>query len=68
MDSMKQQNSGVDCWRSNVWRAVRNDRTDFDEFVENNVDVGDDEYKFASIGPRKQIWAKKNKQECKLWT
>jgi len=38
MDSMKQQNSGVDCWRSNVWRAVWNDRADFGEFVDNNVD------------------------------
>jgi hypothetical protein len=43
MESMKQH-------ISNVRKAVRNDRTDFDEFVDDNADEGDDDYKFASVG------------------
>jgi hypothetical protein len=46
MDSMKQQNSGADSRRSNVRKAG----TNFDEFVDDNIDVGDDDYEFISVG------------------
>jgi hypothetical protein len=35
-----------------VWRAVRNVRSDFKEFVNKNVDTSEDDYEFASVGPR----------------
>lgn len=50
MDSVKQYNSGVDHRRSNFKRVVQNDRTDFDEFVDDNTNMGDDDYKFSSMG------------------
>jgi hypothetical protein len=55
MDSIKQRNSGVDHRRSNVRRAVRNDRTDFYKFVDDNVNLGGDDYEFASIGQRNRF-------------
>jgi len=50
MDSMKQYNNGVEHQRSNFKRVVQNDRTDFDEFVNDNTNVGDDDHKFSSMG------------------
>jgi len=50
MDSMKQQNNGADHRRSNVRRAVQNDRTDFYKFVDDNANMGGDDYEFASMG------------------
>jgi hypothetical protein len=46
MDSRKQKNSGADCRRSNVQKVV----TNFDEFVDDKIDVGDDGYVFISVG------------------
>ena len=50
MDSMKHYNSGVDHQRSNFKRVVQNDKTDFNEFVDDNTNVGDDDHKFSSMG------------------
>jgi hypothetical protein len=38
--------------------------TNINEFVNDNVDVGDDEYDFMI---RKQIWDEQSKKECDFW-
>jgi len=48
--SIKQQNSGADRRGNMVCMAVRNVRSDFEEFVDENTDVGEDDYDFASAG------------------
>jgi hypothetical protein len=50
VNSIKQQNSRADRRGNTVRRAVRNARSVFEEFVERNADVGEDDYYFASIG------------------
>ena len=51
MNSIKQQNSGGADHRGNTVRmAVRNVRSDFEEFVDENIDAGEDDYDFVSAG------------------
>jgi len=50
VNSIKQQNSGVDCRGNTVCMVVRNVRSDFEEFVDENADEGEDDYDFASTG------------------
>jgi hypothetical protein len=50
VNSIKQQNSGADRRGNTVRMAVRNVIFDFEEFVDENVDVGEDDYDFASAG------------------
>jgi hypothetical protein len=50
VNSIKQQNSGVDHRGNTVRMAVRNVRYDFEEFVNENADAGEDDYDFASAG------------------
>jgi hypothetical protein len=47
---IKKENSGADRRGNTVCMAVRNVRSDFEEFVDENVDVGEDNYDFASAG------------------
>ena len=50
VNSIKKQNSGVDHRGNTVCMAVRNVRSDFEEFVDENADTGKDDYDFASTG------------------
>ena len=50
MNSIKQQNSGADRRGNTVRMAVQNVRSDFEEFVYENADAGEDDYDFASAG------------------
>ena len=50
VNSIKQQNSGADRQGNTVCMAVRNVRSDFKEFVDENADAGEDDYDFASAG------------------
>ena len=50
VNSIKQQNRGADRRGNTVRMAVRNVRSDFEEFVDENTDVGEDDYDFASAG------------------
>jgi hypothetical protein len=50
VNSINQQNSGADRRRNTVRMAVRNVRSDFEEFVDENVDAGEDDYDFVSAG------------------
>ena len=50
MDSMKQQISGVNLRENTVQKAMQNVNTNVDEFIDDNANMGDDEYDFASIG------------------
>ena len=52
MNSIKQHNSGADRRGNTVHMAVRNVRSDFEEFVDENADAGEDDYDFASAGQR----------------
>jgi hypothetical protein len=47
---IKQQNSGAHRRRNTVCMAVRNVRSDFEEFVDENTDMDEDDYDFASAG------------------
>lgn len=56
MTLMRQQHGGIDgfrmvsSWRGNtIWRAIQNVKIDF---VDENANVDDDDYNFASIGNR----------------
>jgi hypothetical protein len=49
-NSIKQKNSGADCWGNTVRRAVKNVRSNFEEFVGENADAGEDDYDLASVG------------------
>jgi len=49
-NSIKQQNGGADRRGNTVHMAVWNVRSDFDEFVDENTDAGEDDYDFASAG------------------
>ena len=33
-----------------VWRAIQNVRSDFKEFVDENSDIGEDNYDFTFVG------------------
>ena len=46
---IKQQNSGVDSQGNTVYRAVQNVKSDFEKFVDEKTDVGEDAYDFGSI-------------------
>ena len=48
VNSIKKLNSGVDCRGNTVRMAAWNVRSDFEEFVDENVDEGEDDYDFAS--------------------
>ena len=48
VNSIKQQNSGADRRENTIRMAVRNVRSDFEEFVDENTDGGEDDYDFAS--------------------
>jgi hypothetical protein len=50
VNSIKQQNSGADRHGNTVHMAVQNVRSDFEEFVDENADAGEDDYDFASAG------------------
>jgi hypothetical protein len=50
VNSIKQQNRGADRRGNTVRMAVRNVRFDFEEFVGENADAGEDDYDFASAG------------------
>jgi len=50
VNSIKQQNSGADHLRNPICIAVRNVRSNFEEFVDENTDAGDDDYDFAYVG------------------
>jgi seryl-tRNA synthetase len=50
VNSINQQNSGADRRRNTVRMAVRNVRSDFEEFVDENIDAGEDDYDFVSAG------------------
>jgi len=47
---IKKHNSGSDRQGNTVWMAVRNVRSDFEEFVDENADAGENDYDFASAG------------------
>ena len=47
---IKKHNSGSDCQGNTVRMAVRNVRSDFEEFVDENADAGENDYDFASAG------------------
>jgi hypothetical protein len=50
VNSIKQHNSGADRRGNTVHMAVRNVRSDFEEFVDENADAGEDDYDFATAG------------------
>ena len=50
VNSIKQQNSGADHRGNTVRMAARNVRSDFEEFVDENADEGEDDYDFALAG------------------
>jgi len=50
VNSIKQQNSGVDRRVNTVRMAVQNVRSDFEEFVDENTDASADDYDCASAG------------------
>ena len=50
VNSIKQQNSGADRRGNTVRMVARNVRSDFEEFVDENTDGGEDDYDFASAG------------------
>jgi len=50
VNSIKQHNSGADRQGNAVRMAVRNVRSDFEEFVDENADAGEDDYDFAFSG------------------
>ena len=50
VNSIKQQNSGADRRGNTVRMAARNVRSDFEEFIDENADEGEDDYDFASAG------------------
>ena len=50
VNSIKQQNSGADRRGNTVHMAARNVISDFEEFVDENADGGEDDYDFASAG------------------
>jgi len=50
VNSIKQQNCGADRRGNTVPMVVRKVRSDFEEFVYENIDAGEDDYDFASAG------------------
>jgi len=51
--------------------AVRNVRSDFEEFVDKNTDAGEDDYDFASAGQGIRSgpnWARRNVNLCGMGT
>ena len=50
VNSIKQQNSGVDRRGNTIHMVVQNVRSDFEEFVDENAHAGEDDYDFASAG------------------
>jgi len=50
VNSIMQHNSGADCRGNTIRIAVRNVKSDFEEFVDENADAGEDDYNFASAG------------------
>ena len=49
MNLIKQQNSGADRRGNTIRRAVRNVRSDFKEFVDENPNTCENNYYFASV-------------------
>ena len=50
VNSIKQQNSRIDCQGNTTCTAVQNNISDFEEYVDENVDVGEDDYDFTFVG------------------
>ena len=50
VNSINQHNSGADRRGNTVRMVVRNNKSDFEEYVDENADVDEDDYDFASIG------------------
>ena len=50
VNSIKQQHSGADRRGNTVRTAVRNNKSYFEEYVDENADVDEDDYDFASVG------------------
>ena len=50
INSIKQQNSGADHRGNMVRMAVWNNISNFEEYIDENMDVGEDDYDFASVG------------------
>ena len=50
VSSIKKLNSGVDCRGNTVRIAAWNVISDFEEFVDENTDEGEDDYDFVSAG------------------
>ena len=50
VNSIKQQNNGVGRQGNTVRTAVRNNKSDFEEYVDENADVDEDDYDFVSVG------------------
>jgi len=50
VNSINQQNGGADRRGSTVRMSVRNVRSDFEEFVDENIDASEEDYDFASAG------------------
>jgi hypothetical protein len=50
VNSIKQQNNGVDHWGNTVYKVVRNVRSDFEKFVDENTDAGEDDYDLGYVG------------------
>ena len=50
VNSIKQQHSGADRRGNTVRAAVRNNKSYFEEYVDENADVDEDDYDFASVG------------------
>ena len=50
MNSIKQHNNGVDRRGNMVRMAVWNNISNFEEYIDENMDVGEDDYDFASVG------------------
>jgi seryl-tRNA synthetase len=49
VNSIKQQNNRADCQGNTVWRAIWNIISDFKEFIDENIDVGEDDNEFVSV-------------------
>jgi len=59
---IKQQNNGANCQWNTVWRAIWNIICNFEEFINENIDVGEDdnEFAFVSQGIRSNFEASAN--------
>jgi len=66
VNSIKQQNSGVDRRGNTVCKAEQNVRSDFEEFVEDKVDAGEDYYDSAYVGQGIRSGSNKSRRNVNL--